>query len=495
VTGALGIGARAGDEAVRYTGIGIDTRALQRGELFVALRGERHDGHAFLQQAYEAGAAGAVVDHVPAGAPPDMRYYVVADTLAALGLLGRYRRHTVGARLCAVAGSNGKTTTKELLRAALSSRYRVHATSGNLNNLVGTPLTLLATPDDADVIVAELGTNQPGEVARLAGIVAPDAAVVTGIAVEHLAGLGDLDGVLREETSVLPWVPRAGVVVVSDDPPELAVRARGMHTAVRVAGLSDMADAELRGSDVQLDDEGRVSFTWQRQRVQLELRGRHNACNALVALGIARAWGVPEERAIAAMQQLQPLKLRADVHRIGGLVAIADCYNANPASVYAAMDLLMSMPQRGGRIAVLGSMLELGPRSGDIHREVAAHVARHAPDVIVATGEFADAFGPHRAALGSRLVAAADPLAAWESLAPLMNGNEVVLLKGSRGVALERLLPRLHEQWGSLHPHGEALGSRAIDTSTGSRDEARPAERPQNPSAASRGAAAARHGG
>jgi UDP-N-acetylmuramoyl-tripeptide--D-alanyl-D-alanine ligase len=495
VTAALGISARADDEQVSYTGVSTDTRALRGGELFVALRGENHDAHDYLQQAHDAGAAGAVVERVPAGAPDGMRYYEVDDTLAALGLLGRARRRRINARVCAVAGSNGKTTTKDLLRAALSPRYRVHATTGNLNNLIGAPLTLLAAPDDAEVIIAEIGTNAPGEIGRLSAIVEPDAAVITGISAEHLEGLGDLQGVLREETSVLPWVPAHGVVVVSDDPAMLAERARRLHPAVQVAGLTERADADLRGADVELDDEGRVSFRWGSHTVRLELRGRHNARNALVALGVARAWGVPEDEAISALQALQPPKMRMEIHRVGELVVIVDCYNSNPASVHAAVDMLSSMPKRGGRVAVLGSMLEMGPRSGEIHREVASEVAEHDFDFVVATGDFADAFGPHRAALGSRLITAPDALDAWEPLSAVLTGNEVVLLKGSRGVALERLLPRFEEQWGLLHPHGEASGSRAIDTSTGSRDEARPAEHSQDSFSGSGDPAADRRGG
>jgi UDP-N-acetylmuramoyl-tripeptide--D-alanyl-D-alanine ligase len=478
VTAALGIAARGGDTDIVYRGVSTDTRRLRQGELFVALRGAMHDAHEYLAEAYAAGASGAVVEHIPDGAP-DMHYYRVPDTLAALGLLGRARRRQLDLPVCAVAGSNGKTTTKELLRAALSARYRVHATTGNLNNQIGAPLTLLATPDDAQVIIAEIGTNMPGEVAKLGAIIEPDAAVITGISAEHLEGLGDLYGVLREETSVLSWVPRHGAVVVADDPPMLAERAHRLWAGVQVAGLTERADDELRGSDVRLDEEGRVRFRWADRDVALELRGRHNARNALVALGIARAWGVPDDDAIAAIQALQPPKLRMEIHRIGGLIVIADCYNSNPASVHAAIDLLASMPRRGGRIAVLGSMLELGPQSGEIHREVADSVVDQGLDVVVATGDFAEAFGPHRDALGSRLITAADPLAAWEPLAETMKGDEVVLLKGSRGVALERLLPRIQEKWGLLHPHGEAFGSRAIESNTGLRDEARPAERPQ----------------
>ena len=378
-----------------------------------------------------------------------------------------------------MAGSNGKTTTKELLRNALSARYRVHATEGNLNNLIGAPLTLLRAPDDAEVIVAEIGTNAPGEIARLGAIVEPDAAVVTGISAEHLEGLGDIEGVLREETAVLGWVPRHGEVVVADDPPMLAERARALHPNVRVAGLSERADASLRGNNVRLDDDARVHFDWNGHPVKLELRGRHNARNALVALGIASAWQVPPAAAAAKLSGLEPPKMRSEIRRIGNMTVIVDCYNANPASVVAAVDMLVSMPRRGGRVAVLGSMLELGPRSGELHQEIADNVAAQDIDVVVATGQFADAFGPHRAALGSRLITAADPLSAGESLLGLLRGDELVLLKGSRGVALERLLPRFEERWGSFHPHGEAFGSRAIDSSTGSREDARPAGHPQ----------------
>ena len=492
VTAALGLAAHAGGHEITYSAVSTDTRKLGGGELFVALRGAIHDAHAYLQQARAAGATGAVVEEIPADAPQDLRYYVVPDTLVALGRLARCRRRQLGARVCAVAGSNGKTTTKELLRVALGAKYRVHATQGNFNNLIGAPLTLLAAPADAEVIIAEIGTNSPGEIAQLAAIVEPDVAVVTGISAEHLEGLGDLDGVLREETSVLPWVPNSGVVVVADDPPMLAHRARAMRANVLVAGLTALADAELRGTQLTLDEEGRARMKWGTRDVALELRGRHNARNALIALGVAQAWGVSAAAAIDAVAALQPPKMRTEIHRIGDLIVIADCYNANPASVAAAVDLLASMPRRAGRVAVLGSMLELGPQSVAIHREVAQEVVDSELDIVVATGEFADAFGPHRATLGSRLITVRDPLAAFEPLAELLTGSEVVLLKGSRGVALERLLPRFEEKWGSLHPHGEALGSRAIGTSTGSREDARSAERPQNEHAGANAAATRR---
>jgi UDP-N-acetylmuramoyl-tripeptide--D-alanyl-D-alanine ligase len=473
VTAALGMGCDAAEDAIAYERVVTDTRTLQRGDLFVALVGEKHDAHAYLRQAAEAGARGAVVQSIPAGAPEALRYYVVPDTLSALGRLARFRRRRIGARVCAITGTNGKTTTKELLRAVLATRYRTHATAGNFNNLVGAPLTLLSAPSDVDVTIAEVGTNAPGEIALLAGMVEPDAAIITGIAAGHLEGLGDLEGVLREKTSLLTWLPEGAPAVVADDPPSLAARARALlGGSVAVAGITERADGSLHGTDVAVDDEGRVRFTWEGRPVRLRLRGRHNARNALLALAIGRAWDVPAEDAIAGLEALEAPKMRAEVHRYGELTVIADCYNANPGSVAAAIDLLASMPKRGGRVAVLGSMLELGPESEQLHRESASDIAARDIDIIVATGAFAPAFEGVGELAGADVIVAEDALAAWEPLRARLRGNEVVLLKGSRGVALERLLPRFEEVWGVLRPHGETSGSRDASTGAGADDAA-----------------------
>jgi UDP-N-acetylmuramoyl-tripeptide--D-alanyl-D-alanine ligase len=314
VTAALGLPAHAAGEERMYARVATDTRSVGPGDLFVALRGEHHDGHAFLEAAAASGAAGAVVDVVPTDAPAALRYYVVPDTTVALGQLGRFQRRRTGVRVCAVAGSNGKTTTKELLRAVLSAQFEVHATGGNFNNLIGVPLTLLATPSGAEVVVSEIGTNMPGEIAKLAGMVEPDAVVITGISAEHLEGLGDLSGVLREEASVLPWLAPSAVAIVADEPPMLAEHARTLFPTTLVAGLSERADPDLRGTDVALDEQGRVRFRWLGHPVSLKLRGRHNARNALLALGIARACGVSPERAIAGLESVQPPNNRTDIH-------------------------------------------------------------------------------------------------------------------------------------------------------------------------------------
>ncbi len=476
--------------ALDYAAVSTDTRTIPTGALFVALRGEKFDAHEFLARAVDAGAAAAVVERVPPGAPA-IPYYVVPDTLVALGFLARYYRRQLTARVCAITGSNGKTTTKELTRAALATRFRTHATTGNLNNLVGAPLTLLATPPDAEAVVVELGTNAPGEVARLGAIAEPDACIVTGIAEEHLEGLGDLEGVLREETSILPTLRRGGFAVVADEPPALAQRARYLGAHTLVAGLTVRADPALRGEDVRISPEGKVTFRWQGRTVELALPARHNARNALLALGVGLEWGVDPPAAVTSLRSVRPGKMRGEIARYGNLTVLVDCYNANPSSMLAAVDTLAALSGRG-RVAVIGTMRELGPRSADLHREIARAFAGGRLDLVVATGDFYDAFEPFAATMGERLVRVHDPLEAFPVLQARLRGDEVVMIKGSRGVAMERLLPLIERTWGASHPHGEAARPRE-----GSDHQPDGQERPEGraPGATPGGSDAAHRGG
>ena len=343
----------------------------------------------------------------------------------------------------------------------LSTRFRTHATSGNLNNLVGAPLTLLATPVDAEAVVVELGTNAPGEVARLADIAEPDACIVTGIAEEHLEGLGDLEGVLREETSILLTLPHAGFAVVSDEPPSLAQRARELGARTLAAGWSERAAAGLRAEDVRIAEDGNVAFRWQGREVHLGLPARHNARNALLALGVGMEWGVNPDAAVQALTTVRAGRMRGEIARFGELTVLVDCYNSNPSSLRAALDTLQAMPARGARVAVIGTMLELGPRSAEIHRDAARALADSSVDLVVASGEFYPAFEELAETMGERLARVHDPLDALPVLQARLRGDETVLLKGSRGVALERLLPLIEKTWGASHPHGEAERPRA----------------------------------
>jgi UDP-N-acetylmuramoyl-tripeptide--D-alanyl-D-alanine ligase len=443
---------REGGGAVEFTGVSTDTRRIGPGSLFVALKGESFDAHDFVARAFAAGAAAAVVSRIPDDAPAGASYYLVDDTLHALGRLGRHRRRAHAARVVAVAGSNGKTTTKDLLRAALSPRYRVHATSGNLNNQVGVPLTLLAAPDDAEVLVVETGTNEPGEIALLGAIVEPDAAVITSIGEEHLEGLGSVEGVLEEELDILRHLRAGGVAVVAEEPGELPRRAAEIvgRAGLRVAGLGDAADVRPDGGadGIQVLPGGATRWSFRGVVVDLPLPGTHNVRNALVALGVSAELGVPVRDSAAAIAAMPAPKMRSEWLRVGTLDVLADCYNANPPSTRAALELLASLPAAGRKVAVIGTMRELGGHAAGLHRSVGALAAEKLGsgiDLLVATGDFVPALAELDG--DERVIAVEDPLEAYAALRGRLSGDETILLKGSRGVALERLLALLEQDF------------------------------------------------
>jgi len=456
VRAALGLSAPGGE--LELTGVSTDTRAIAPGSLFVALRGASFDGHDYLEQAALSGALAAVVSRTE-GAPANLPLFVVPDTLHALGRLARHRRRALAGRVVAVAGSNGKTTTKELLRAVLSPAFRVHATEANLNNQVGVPLTLLAAPDEAEAVIVETGTNEPGEIVLLSRIVEPDAAIITSIGEEHLEGLGSIEGVLEEELAVFDALRAGGIGIVAEEPGELPEGAteRIGGIRLRVAGLGEGADLRPDGGaeGIRFRPDGSTEWSFRGVPVHLPLPGMHNVRNALLALGVAAEWGVPMEDAARGLAGIRAPKMRNEWMRIGPMSLIADCYNANPPSMRAALDLLATVPAEGEKIAVIGTMRELGDHGDRLHRELALHAAGlvgHGIDRVVATGDFVRAFGENDSELGGRLIAAEDPIEAYRALRPTLRGGETLLLKGSRGVQLERLLPLIERDFAQSTP-------------------------------------------
>lgn len=417
-------------------GIATDTRSLQRGDLFVALRGERFDAHDFLAQARDAGAAAFVVSDAARVAGLGVPTYVVPDTLVALGQLATAWRKAWGRSVIAVAGSNGKTSTKELLKAALGRTFTVHATAGNLNNLIGVPLTLLAIPSDAEIAVVELGTNAPGEVAALRAIAAPDVAVLTSIGEEHLEGLGDLAGVLREETDVFHGTTLA---VVPSAHPEVEPLARQRAQAVISAGLTGAAVVPDAWG---LDGQGCPWLEVQGARLSVPLRGAHQAANAMLAVATAQACGVPLDEAAAGLAAMTVPGMRGTWDAVGDAVLLNDAYNANPPSMRAALALLGEVGAGRQRVAILGTMRELGAQAEAQHRAVAQAALASKADLIAGVGDFAAAFA-ELAPGDARIVAAADLEALWGALEPRLQRNAVILLKASRGMRLERLIPQL----------------------------------------------------
>ena len=433
VRAALGAGP-GGAAALR--GVSTDTRAIAPGALFVALRGERFDAHDFLAQAVAQGAAALVVSDAARAEGLGVPVFAVPDTLVALGALGRHRRRAWGGSLVAVAGSNGKTSTKELLRAALGGARRVHATTGNLNNRVGLPLTLLAIPDDAELVVAEVGTNVPGEVAILRDICEPDVALVTSIGEEHLEGLHDLAGVLREEASVFDGVALA---VAPAAQPEVAEAARPLAGRVVVAGL-DAGD--VRPDAWRLEPDGTGWLAFGAVEVRVPLRGAHNLRNAMLALAVARELGVSLDAAAAGIAAMPQPSMRTAWEPLGRAVVLNDAYNANPPSMRAAFELVAAVADHRPRVAVLGTMLELGDATVRLHRDVARAALAGPFDVVAGVGLFAEALRAE-APGDPRVVTAADADALWPLLEPRLAPDAFILLKGSRGMRLERLVPLL----------------------------------------------------
>jgi UDP-N-acetylmuramoyl-tripeptide--D-alanyl-D-alanine ligase len=417
-----------------------DTRSLQGGDLFVALAGERFDAHDFLSDAVRSGAAAVVVSRLDGTNGLGVPVFLVHDTRAALGALGRFRRRAWNGPVVGVVGTNGKTSTKELIRAALDSRIEVHATHGNLNNLIGVPQTLLAIPDHADLAVVEMGTNQPGEIASLRAIVEPNIVVVTSVGEEHLEGLGDLQGVLREELAACDGVP---VAIVPASQPEVVSEARKRARRVVAAGLED---GDLGITRWSLDAEGRGALTIADVQVEVPLRGAHNLRNATLALAVASEVGISMEDAARGIARMSLPPMRSSVERIGRALLINDAYNSNPHSARAAIELLAHAGGSDGaaasrqRVAVLGTMLELGPTTPQLHDQIARAALDAKVDLIAGVGEFAAAL-ERVGAPGDRIVSAPDAEAIWPKLSSRLRPDAIILLKGSRGVRLERLVP------------------------------------------------------
>jgi UDP-N-acetylmuramoyl-tripeptide--D-alanyl-D-alanine ligase len=432
---ALGLPGDPGD-ATQFVRVVTDSRALEPGTLFVALKGDRFDGHDYLEAAAAAGATGAVV-RAGARVPPGLLAFPVEDTLRALGRLARTRRRALTGPVVAVTGTNGKTSTKEMLAAVLATRFRVHATRANLNNLVGVPTTILEAPAETEALVVEAGANLPGEIARYREIIEPSLVIVTNAVEGHLEGFGSLAGVVVEKLSLTAGVPLA---IVGTQPPGLVTGARALALAVRTAGLEG---AELTPDRVELDGDARPVLTFGDVRFTLAARGLHQADNAVRVWAVVEALDLDRRQAAAALERFALPGGRGELVERDGLTILNDSYNANPQSFRAVIATARAL-RRGRRLVFLaGTMRELGATAPALHAEIAQALVELDPDVLGAVGEFVPALAPHASRLGDRLITAPDPVALGPLVAARLEGGEVIVLKASRGVALERILPAL----------------------------------------------------
>lgn len=434
-------GERSLDPATPLGAICTDSRQLAPGQVFVPLVGERFDGHAFLPQAAAVGAQAAVVQRERAAdVPAGLLHWLVDDTLEAYQQLAMLHRRSLKAPVVAVTGSAGKTTTRELIRAVLTPLGPVVASSGNENNDIGAPLTLLRAGAEHRAVVVEMGMRGLGEIDRLSRCAEPDVAVITNIGTAHIGRLGSREAIATAKCEITSRLNPEGLLVIPAGDPllEAAVAPVWSGRVCRVA-LSDEPAAD-QADLIGVLDPAAEQLQVEGQWIQLPLAGRHNARNLLLALAVARELGVP----LADLAQLQVEVPGGRNRRLerGGLTLLDETYNASPEAVLAALDLLAA--QSGRRFAVLGTMLELGEQSVALHRRVAERAASLGLDglVVVSQGAEAEAMAAAAAPL-SRLAVVAQPEQAVEPLAAWLQRGDVLLLKASRGVALERLIPLL----------------------------------------------------
>ncbi|MGD0512339.1 MAG: UDP-N-acetylmuramoyl-tripeptide--D-alanyl-D-alanine ligase [Terriglobales bacterium] len=366
-------------------GYSIDSRSIQRGELFLAVKGERMDGHDFVTQALEKGAVAAVIrkDQL-ARYPLKTGLITVDDTLTALQTLATAVRRLWAKPLIGVTGSAGKTTTKEAIAHVLSARFRVLKSEGNFNNHFGLPLMLLKIEPEHDLAVIEMGMSHAGEIAALAKIAQPEIGVVTNVAPVHLEFFESIAGIARAKYELVEALPATGTAVLNADDEYVSQFGRDFHGKVVLYGLRTSADVraeniEPRGSDGSTFD---VVVGSCREKAILHLVGAHNIYNALAAVAVGLERGLSPSEAVAALATLAPADKRGQVVNLGNITIINDCYNCNPKALEAMVDALAAMPAKR-RIVVVGEMLELGPASEELHRQAGRHIATKKINVLL----------------------------------------------------------------------------------------------------------------
>ncbi len=424
-------------------GYSIDSRTVRPGELFFAVKGERFDGHDFVDSALEKGAAaGAVVrrDQLHRYAS-QFRLLPVDDTLVALQLLATAVRKLWGNPLVGVTGSMGKTTTKEAIAHVLASRFRVLKSEGNFNNHFGLPLMLLKLEPEHDIAVIEMGMSHAGEIRALAKIALPETGVVTNVAPVHLEFFDSVAGIARAKYELVESLPTSGTAILNADDEYVSQFGRGFKGSVVTYGKT--ATADVRAEKIQsLGAEGSafdVVTHGGRQGARLPLVGEHNILNALAAIAVALTQGFKLEEAVDALATLAPADKRGQVLHLGNITVLNDCYNCNPNALQAMVDTLAGMNAKR-RVAVIGAMLELGPTSEELHREAGAHIAKKNIDVLLGVRGAAKVMVGAAKKAGIRAEFVETPEEAGEWLARETRDGDVVLLKASRGVKLEKAL-------------------------------------------------------
>ncbi len=437
---ALGVNPPSRDRMI--TGWSVDSRTLQPGDLFFALRGPKHDGHQYLTGAFAAGAAAAVVDRAPENADSHWTLLSVDSTERALQQLGSWARDRWGKEVIGVTGSAGKTTTKEVIACMLATTLRAGKNSGNFNNHIGVPLSLLRLEENSDVAVLEMGMNHAGEIAALARIARPQVGVVTNVGHAHIEFFDSIEQIAAAKRELIESLPEDGIAVLNADDTRVAAFASA-HRGRKIT-FGFCPEADVRAEQVRYSLSG-VRFLCQETEFESSFAGRHGVSNLLAGLAVASAYGIARGRLADAVRAIEPGPMRGRRIEKDGILHFDDCYNSNPDAARAMIDLLADTPARR-RIAVLGEMLELGRWSEPLHRDMGVHVARSGIHVLVGIR------GAARLAVESAVAAGFPASAAFffENPEPaglyvkqIATGGDVILWKGSRGTRVELALEAL----------------------------------------------------
>jgi UDP-N-acetylmuramoyl-tripeptide--D-alanyl-D-alanine ligase len=427
----------SGAGEARITGWSVDSRTVQTGDLFFALRGPNHDGNIYVADALRKGATAAVAEVSAPGA-----VLVVPDALHALQEIAVWARKRWGRDVVGLTGSAGKTSTKDIIAELLSVTLHAGKTVGNFNNHVGVPLSILRLPLDAEVAVLEIGMNHAGEIRELCQIAQPRIGVVTNVGYAHIEAFESIDGVAAAKRELIECLPQEGIAVLNADDPRVAA-FRDFHKGTVITfGIAQPAN--VRAEDVEFLPDGGARFRIGSVQFATALLGRHGILNILAGVAVAGLYGIAPAQLTAAVAGLKPGKMRGERFTDNGILILNDCYNANPDAVQAMIDVLRDSPARR-RIAVLGEMLELGKRSECLHREVGRYAARSGIDVVVAIHGDARfiADGVIESGKAADNVYFLDDAAAAGDLARQMaREGDAVLFKGSRGTRVERALER-----------------------------------------------------
>jgi UDP-N-acetylmuramoyl-tripeptide--D-alanyl-D-alanine ligase len=431
-------------------GVSTDSRTILPGQVFFALRGESFDGHEYIRQALARGAILAVVDRrAPIEEPFRRSTVVVEDTTRALGRLANSYRKKFNVPILAVAGSNGKTTTKEMIAAVLGTQLSVLRTKGNLNNHIGVPMTLFRLDGTHDVGVVEIGTNHPGELSYLCGVLEPTHGIITNVGHEHMEFFKDLDGVARGEGELFAALGSTGIAYVNMDDPRVVAQAEVVKKQVTY-GYSGV-NVDVRGTFLSMNNEGCVTFSVAADGaapfgIRLAIPGKHMMVNALAAAAVGLSHGISPENIQRALEQVTAANKRMEVVTVRDVTILNDTYNANPDSVVSALETLDSMECRGKKVVVLADMLELGESSVREHQRIGTTIKRMGFQHLLSFGPMARHIHEKAEAASGIHFEAKARLS--EHLVRLVRPGDIVLVKGSRGMKMEELVILLQKKLG-----------------------------------------------